>query len=95
MGGFWISPTSTNIDIYLMAIPIYIDEFDVNLVSLDQVNEGVANLYYDGFCCGTVSYKINGNLYDSTSEEKDEYLENFLKTYLRYYNPNEEVEQAN
>lgn len=95
LGGFWISPTSTNIDIYLMAIPIYIDEFDVNLVSLDQVNEGVANLYYDGFCCGTVSYKINGNLYDATSEEKDEYLENFLKTYLRYYNPNEEVEQAN
>ena len=92
LGGKFVPNLSTNFILRAVFIPLYIEEFDLDLISLEKTNDiAYFNLYYDGFCCGTINCFDNSEVLE-TSEQKSDYYENFLKTYLRYYNPNIEGE---
>ena len=103
LGGDRVTPIWTNFTVEMVTVPLYIEEFDVELVRLEEISvqitglpyTSVVNLYYDDFCCATISYYSVGDAVLTTKEERYAYFENYVKTYLRYYNPNEEVEQAN
>ena len=78
----------------MIAVPLYIEEFNVELIRLEEVQDRVVNLYYNDFCCATIIYYSVGDAILTTKEERYAYFENYVKTYLRYYNPNAQVEQA-
>lgn len=88
LGGKRVTPIWTNFTVEMITVPLYIDEFNVEFVRIEEVAGQKVNLYYDDFCCATISYYSVGDAVLTTKEERYAYFENYLKTYLRYYNPN-------
>lgn len=75
LGGNRFAPYVINMRLEMITIPLFIEEFDLSAIRCEEIKDGY-NLYYNGLCCATIRC---GN---------SEYYENYIKTYLRYYNPN-------
>ena len=82
-GGNRFAPYVTNMRIDMITVPFYVEDFNVDLIRIEKITDDYVNLYYEDICCATVQLGCGY-----------EYFENYVKTYLRYYTPSAESENA-